>query len=154
MYWTDRYFQSENPQLVIWDSNPQVGLPSNALESIKSPAGTPCSPNLLLLLLSRHSLPILPCPHAFPSPFCGGLQKTLWCFNAARTHGARGAFSPLIPFSKTKPDPRAAYRKHGMHVNLKYATPIGIVLRWQTLYPIPSQSRFVHQVAYDVYMGR
>lgn len=57
----NRYFQKGTPQLVTWNS--PAACRSNSLESIKTPKGTPCSPpNLLVLLLSRQSLPIPPSP--------------------------------------------------------------------------------------------
>jgi len=55
------YFQMGTPQLVTWNS--LSACRSNSLESIKTPKGTPCSPlNLLVLLLSRQSLPVPPSP--------------------------------------------------------------------------------------------
>ncbi len=55
------YFRKGTPQLVTWNS--LSACRSNSLESIKTPKGTPCSPlNLLVLLLSRQSLPIPPSP--------------------------------------------------------------------------------------------
>lgn len=55
------YFQKGTPQLVTWNS--LSACRSNSLESIKTPKGTPCSPlNLLVLLLSRQSLPVPPSP--------------------------------------------------------------------------------------------